>query len=237
MKKLQKLESMARLKLFYGSHHFMKYILIIFVMTFTTFVTANDEQTVLYIGDSHSFGKLGIKLESYLSSKFSNTVMMASCGSTAKTWLGISGNEKTVCGFWKKENSVEIRQNEFKNPKLSNELARLKPGLTIVQLGTNLAVGPKPLNHAASVEAVIELIKQENSECIWIGPPDASSKVVTKDNLNLVNEMLKEITQKKGCRYIDSLEITNFPEASKEGIHYPPLLSEKWAEEIMKQLP
>ena len=195
-----------------------------------------EKPTILYIGDSHSYGNLGIALEEYLTSISKRTIMMASCGSSAKTWLGLSGNQKTVCGFWKKDGKEEVRTKEFNNPKLADELAKNKPSLTIVQLGTNLAVEKNPLIHAESVRKVMELISSKQSSCLWIGPPDANSKVVTRDNLKIVNIMLRSLAEENNCSYIDSLELTQFPETSKEGIHYPSTLYKKWAENIVLKL-
>lgn len=192
--------------------------------------------TILYVGDSHSYGKLGTVVEKNLSAISDHVIMESSCGSTPSTWLGKTGYEKTVCGFWKKEGKEEIRSKEHKTPKLADELAKYRPDVTIVQLGTNIAAGSKPKNFSTSIEAVMIAIKKENSACIWIGPPDANSKIVTKVKLKETNQLLKELASKNNCQYIDSLLITKFPSKNKEGIHYPPTLSAQWGEKISTQI-
>ena len=82
----------------------------------------------------------------------------------------------------------------------------------------------------------MKAIKDENSECIWIGPPDANSKSVTRAKLNETNVLLIKLAAKNKCHYIDSLILTKFPSSSKEGIHYPPNLSAEWGEKVSIQL-
>lgn len=188
--------------------------------------------TILYIGDSHSYGKLGATVESKLSTISDHVIMESSCGSSAYTWLGKTGYEKTVCGFWKKDGTEEIRTTEHQTPKFSDELAKYKPNVVIIQLGTNMAAAEKPLNSRNSIDQLMKEAKASGSECIWIGPPDANSKVVTKEKLAVVNNLIKELSEANGCTYIDSLQLTKFPKDSKEGIHYPPLLSKLWGEKI-----
>jgi hypothetical protein len=211
--------------------------LFLFIVVSSTVLKADEKPVVLYIGDSHSFGKLGIVLESYLSLHTRKVIMESSCGSTPNTWLGKSGNEKTVCGFWKKEGSEEFRSKEFKNPRLTDELARYRPDLTIVQLGTNIAAGARPLNAGAGIKEIMRSIKSEGSVCVWIGPPDANSKIVTKEKLKTTNDLLIKLSHENDCLYIDSLSLTQFPANNTEGIHYPPSLSKEWGIKITKILP
>lgn len=187
---------------------------------------------ILYIGDSHSYGKLGTTIEQNLKTISDHVVMESSCGSSAYTWLGKTGYEKTVCGFWKKDGNEEIRSVEHQTPKYSDELAKYAPKLAIIQLGTNMAAAEKPQNARSSIDQLMKLAKESGAECIWIGPPDANSKIVTKDKLKIVNDMLIELSNTNGCYYIDSLQLTSFPKDSKEGIHYPPSLSKEWGEKV-----
>jgi hypothetical protein len=197
---------------------------------------AEDKPSVLFIGDSHSYGKMGIEIEKNLSEVASRVVMESSCGSTPSTWLGKTGYEKTVCGFWLKDGKLETRSNKHKTPKISDELERINPQFTIIELGTNIAAAARPENHAGSIKAVLEAIKASGSQCIWIGPPDAHSKIVTNDKLQRTNELLKKLTAEFSCHYIDSLAITQFPSDSKEGIHYPPKLSKEWGEKLSVEI-
>ncbi len=193
---------------------------------------ALDNPTILFIGDSHSYGRFGTVLEKSLSSISDHVIMESSCGSSPSTWLGKTGYEKTVCGFWKKDGTQESRSKEHSTPKLSDELANYRPEVTIVELGTNIAAGSNPLKAAASIEEVMNIIGSASTRCIWIGPPDAHSSIVTKEKLQITNQMLSELASKNNCFYIDSLALTTFPINEKEGIHYPPSLSAVWGEKM-----
>lgn len=216
------------------------FVLSVFVSIQTTTLALElksiDKNVLLFIGDSHSYGRFGTTLEESLSKIFLKASFMSSCGSTPNTWLGKSGNENTVCGFWKKEGTEIIRTTKFKNPNLSTELLRLRPNLTIVQLGTNIAAAKSVLNSRESIVKVMRTIKEEASECIWIGPPDAHSKIVTLEKLKMTNELLKKISKEEGCHYIDSLQLTSFPKNNKEGIHYPAQLSGSWGLKVLGKI-
>jgi hypothetical protein len=209
------------------------------IFLFSTAVYADsqiDVGTILYIGDSHSYGAFGTVLEKNLSTLSSHVVMESSCGSSADTWLGKTGFEKTVCGFWKKDGDIEIRSDKHLVPKLSFELENYQPSIVIVQLGTNMAVGTNPVHFQESINRLMKLIKESNSKCIWIGPPDANSKIVTKENLKIINGVISALAVENNCEFIDSLKITNFPLNLSEGIHYPNALSSKWGDDVSKNL-
>lgn len=209
--------------------HFLTFV---FSFLFAFSLYAKQEMSVMYIGDSHSYGKLGSVINKNLSERFSNVTSQAGCGATAKTWLGVGGFEKTVCGYWLKDVEGEIRSKAHQIPFFGDELKKYNPDIVIVQLGTNMAAANKPLHSKQSVIDLITMIQEFGAKCIWIGPPDANSKIVTKQKVGVVNQMLKEVTTKLGCYYIDSLEVTSFPENNKEGIHYPNSLSAKWGEDV-----
>lgn len=171
-----------------------------------------------------------------MSEQVDRVIMQSSCGASPGTWLGDNKYERTVCGFWKKDGAEEIRTKEHETPKLKDELSKYRPDMTIVQLGTNIAAGEKPANSKSSIVKVMELIHDEKSECVWIGPPDANSKIVTKAKLIETNSLLQSLAKEYNCHYIDSLTLTNFPAEVKEGIHYPPSLSSAWGEKVSEIL-
>ena len=213
-----------------------KFIIALSLLISTT-LFAETKPTILFVGDSHSFGSFGKVIDKNLSTISDNVIMESSCGSSPVNWLAQGGYKKTVCGFWKKDANEEIRSEKaHRTPKFSEELATYHPEVTIVQLGTNIASDNDPLNYSRSIELMMTQMKSENSKCIWIGPPDANSKEVTKNKLKIVNDLLIKLTKKHHCYYIDSLLITEFPLTSKEGIHYPPKLSAEWGEKVSTQI-
>lgn len=213
----------------------MKTTLLALITLVTSTAMAAVNPTILYVGDSHSYGKLGTTIDKNLSSVSDRIILEASCGATPSTWLGNNKFEKTVCGFWKKDGKDEVRSVEHQTPKFADELAKYRPDVTIVQLGTNIAVNA-PKNATKSIVAMMTAISNEGSKCIWIGPPDANSKVVTRARLKETNLLLSELAKKNNCDYIDSLKLTSFPAKNKEGIHYPPSLSAEWGEKVSVEL-
>lgn len=214
----------------------IKNIFILLLSFISLEISALENPTILYLGDSHSYGKLGTVIEKYLVQNSSRVIMESSCGATPSTWLGNLKYEKTICGFWKKDGNDEIRSKEHQTPKLQEELLKYHPDITIVQLGTNIAAGARPSKSLNSIIEVMRTIKAAKSACIWIGPPDANSKIVTKEKLIETNQLIKKISIEEGCSYINSLVFTQFPKDNKEGIHYPPSLSAEWGEKVSLEL-
>ncbi|MEA9357320.1 SGNH/GDSL hydrolase family protein [Bacteriovorax sp. PP10] len=213
----------------------MKITLLAILSMISTAALSAVNPTILYVGDSHSYGKLGVTIEKNLSTISDRIILEASCGATPSTWLGNNKFEKTVCGFWKKDGKEEVRSQEHQTPKFADELAKYRPDVTIVQLGTNIAVNA-PKSATKSIVAMMNAIESEDSICIWIGPPDANSKVVTRERLKETNALLSELAKANKCFYIDSLKLTSFPANNKEGIHYPPSLSAEWGGKVSLEL-
>lgn len=198
-----------------------------------SFASGRFYQNILYVGDSHSYGTFGTEMASFLESKSKRAVLYASCGASTSTWLGNKGNEKTVCGFWSKDGDKEIRSNKFKTPRFRDLLEEIRPDLTVVQLGTNMAVS-NPKAALKSIEEMLTIIKSNGSKCLWIGPPDANSKIVSDANIKEINNLLLTLTKKYNCSYIESLKLTTYPSHVKEGIHYPNNDSKEWARKVIK---
>ena len=201
---------------------------------------AEEQNGFLYIGDSISYGKLGQVIDTALRTISENGVTEASCGSSPATWLTLPGQPghvyvKTVCGFWRK-GETEERVKVHNTPKIQEELQNLHPKLTIVQLGTNIAAGSHPLTQEASVREMMQEIRAAGSQCIWIGPPDANSTVVTRDKLQITSEMIQTEASAQGCFYVATLSFTHFPAGPGDGIHPSPQLSAAWAQLILQKM-
>jgi hypothetical protein len=207
----------------------------------TAFARADQSSSpILFIGDSISYGKFGETVDTALRDLSKNVVSEASCGSTPETWLtkpGQSGHTyaKTVCGFWKKAESEE-REKVHNTPKIEEELRSIHPKFTIVQLGTNIAAGRDPMTYKASVQQMMQAIRSAGSQCIWIGPPDADSKVVTRAKLTVTNEMIRSEAKSEGCSFIDTLSFTHYTSKLGDGIHPGPQLAEDWADEVNQRM-
>jgi hypothetical protein len=205
---------------------------------------ASSEGPILFIGDSISYGKFGEVIDSAMRKISENVVSEASCGSTPATWVTMPGQpghvyKKTVCGFWKKEQSEDLpgdRSKEHYTPKIEEEIQRIHPRITIVQLGTNIAAADDPERQITTIRQLMHEIKASGSSCIWIGPPDADSRIVTRDKLKITDEMLMAEAHAQGCFYVDTLSFTSFPPGPGDGIHPSPKLSEQWADEVLERI-
>lgn len=204
----------------------MKKLIILFLYLFV--FSHSHAYNIMYIGDSHSYGEFGKQIYKSLSVISPDMSIQASCGATAKTWLGEKGHAKTNCGYWKKDANEEFRSKDHFLPIFDEDLSKYNPDVVIVQLGTNIAVAKNPQNASSSIDLIMSKIQDSGAKCIWIGPPDAKHKLLTKSKLNTVNAMIESLAKKYSCEYIDSLKITKFPEQNLEGIHYPPSLSRAW---------
>lgn len=193
-------------------------------------------EKILYVGDSHSYGEFGKVMAETLNLLSDEYVLYASCGSSPATWISDGKYAQTVCGFWQKSKTQDLRFNKHKTPRFGEEILKLKPSIVIIQLGTNIAAMSIPQSSEQAIREMMRISIENGARCLWIGPPDAHSKVVTDEKLKITNELIKNIAQSSGCSYVDSLLMTHFPKESREGIHYPPSASREWGEKVSQQL-
>src|SRR6202008_1232726 len=102
---------------------------------------------VLMIGDSLSVGKFGEVFRNHLVSVYgeANVALYASCGSSPEQWLRAEPTFFTRCGY-REQTPKQNRLIDFDHghrpaavatPKLEDLIARYRPTILIVQLGTN----------------------------------------------------------------------------------------------------
>ena len=68
-----------------------------------------------------------------------------------------------------------------------------------------MAAGTYPSKSSNSILEMMKNIKEANAQCIWIGPPDANSKVVTRKKIKIVNDILIDLAAKNNCYFINDL--------------------------------
>ena len=196
-----------------------------------------SQKKILYIGDSHSSGQFGIRMYEYLSKLSSNTTLMSSCGSTPKSWLSTKQYQKTVCGFWHKDALTDTRSTELQTPNYINLLEHYSPDISVIQLGTNMAAFDNPQIFEKSINTIMQATVQAGSLCIWIGAPKAKSKRIQNKNIQATDALLAQLAEKNSCYFIKSSDITDYPTANRlDGIHYPKLASNLWADKVIKRL-
>ena len=161
------------------------FILILFCVQIG-FASEKNYQSILFVGDSHSYGPFGTVVDQALREQSEKVVSIASCGASASTWLEKSNNFKsTNCGYWKKTDvQKEIRTQSHQLNSLNSELTSVRPQVTVIALGTNMLGDVNGFrSELKAVEKLISQVQQSGSRCIWIGPPDLS-KNPFKQNLN-----------------------------------------------------
>lgn len=103
-----------------------------------------------------------------------------------------------------------------KSPKLKELLAKHKPDIVILTLGTNDVFVPYPASMAANVQSIVKRIGTR--ECYWMGPPtwkpDTGIVQVIKDNA-------------APCKFFDGTHLKL--ERGHDGIHPTDKGGQEWA--------
>lgn len=189
-------------------------------------------QSVLFIGDSHSVGPFGKKLDSLLRENGFNVETYASCGSIAQWW--VSG-KPTTCGYFFKnfegKTSFGLKAD---TPILTKLLEKNRPAFVIVELGANYS---SILSDEMAIEDMADMamsIKNAGAKCFWVTKPDSR-----KNSFDIPR--ILSLTQKAVspyCDIFDSTKVTKYPKQGGDGIHYSfkegMPIAENWAEEVFK---
>ncbi|UYL07535.1 SGNH/GDSL hydrolase family protein [Bdellovibrio sp. SKB1291214] len=195
----------------------------------------------VFVGDSHAYGQFGNEIDSYLRKVSKNVTTIASCGSSPSTWMAEDTSKATNCGYWRKDvKNKELRVKDHMGDSFAKEVKALHPDLTVIALGTNMLGSPSTVqNEKQYIKAMLDTVKKNNSECIWIGPP-AASKDPYKLNLAQGVKEIKELAEKSDCAFIDSTTLTQNPSGQSDGIHFSDQDSKKWGAKVvakMRKLP
>ncbi|WP_413294724.1 SGNH/GDSL hydrolase family protein [Bdellovibrio sp. HCB185ZH] len=213
----------------------MKYVLSIMIALGSSSGMAFN---TVFVGDSHSYGKFGEEIDKYLRSVSKNVTSIASCGSSPSTWMVEGKNFKsTNCGYWRRDiKGKEIRVQEHQVDSLPKELSALHPDLTVIALGTNILSTPTNIqSEKKSIQALLDTVKKNDSECIWIGPPDTSNKNLKLNLADGVKE-IKALAEKANCAFIDSSELTKYSAGKGDGIHYGPKDASAWGKQVVAKI-
>ena len=211
-------------------------------------------ERVLMIGDSLSVGGFGESIQEYLLQRFgnNNVAIFAVCGSSPEHWLRSGPEYATKCGY-REKTPYSSRLLDFDNgrpppavstPKLEDLLAKYRPSILVVQLGTNwmdaLVTNAEREQEDARIMGDFMNVARHwpgtVRKVIWITPPDSShypSRVQ-----RTVLQLIKDAGSKYGFKTIDSSTMTHYVpgKSGNDGVHYANEPARQWASLVTIQL-
>ncbi len=212
---------------------------------------------VLLIGDSESLGYFGAQLYRSLSTepdpKTGRPLKVWSlwtCGSDATTWKsgGTSYCGIRTCngaGDCARDHGPLDRPGRVRYSALSEYLARVRPRVTIVSLGSNMLTNRASVfrgfygTYLDAVGGLARDISRARSLCVWIGPPQvALTTKPVKDYEQFVADVGRAAAD-SGCIFIDSNPLSDrnyLLRSDSEGIHYQGEGERAWETKVWSKL-
>jgi hypothetical protein len=189
--------------------------------------------TVLFVGDSHSVGPFGWKLDELLRAAGQNTATYASCGSIAQWWVTA---KPTPCGYFFRNLSGRTEKGvKGPTPIFADLLAKVKPDLVVVELGANYAGLPSDDFAIKDMGAMAAAIKAAGAACFWVTKPDSRKK----DDIPRILDLTYKAASSR-CKVFDSTKVTQYPATGGDGIHYwnkeGTPIANAWAQQVFDWL-
>jgi len=166
---------------------------------------------VLFIGDSHTVGPFGIKLDELLRNNF-YVETYGVCGAVGE-WFFIG--KETKCGYFFRDISGNIYKGlKTKTPDIKEIVYKLQPDFIIAEFGANYYYSDEAyiLKDFNSLISFISSI----SKCFIISQPDSRK---FRDKIEYINKLTLK-ANKNRCLFFDSSSVTNYPDEGGDGIHY-----------------
>ncbi|MEW5950514.1 MAG: SGNH/GDSL hydrolase family protein [Elusimicrobiota bacterium] len=196
------------------------------------FSSFSNAQSVLFIGDSHSVGPFGKKLDLLLREKGAIVETYASCGSIAQWW--VSG-KTTNCGYFFKDKEGKVSFGlKADTPIFKKLMDKNKPAFVIVELGANYANVLSDDFAVEDMSSMASMIKDYGAKCFWVTKPHARKN--PQDLPRILELTYKAVSPY--CDIFDSTKVTEYPKEGGDGIHYSfkegiPI-AENWAKEVFE---
>lgn len=200
-------------------------------------ITADSR--VLHIGDSHSVGVYGHKIDDLMRETGATVSTTAVAGSNP-TWFmnGTVGK----CGYYSKdENGKVVSPSDWRTPMqtplLQNMIDTYKPSVLVVSLGANM-VGYSESSIRSQIDSICDKAKAAGCKIVWVGPPDSRSQ--DKNQVaKLYNVLNSEVGKYDGV-VVDSRQYTKYPSSGGDGLHYSGTEGTKtannWANSVMNAI-
>ncbi len=212
---------------------------------------------IVFIGDSESLGYFGAQLYRSLtgetdpkSGKPLKVWSFWTCGSDAAGWIsgGVSYCGIRTCnaaGDCARDHGPLDRPGRVRYASLRSYLARIHPRVTILSLGSNMISLRAGEFHGyygtylAQVGRLVRDVAAGGSQCLWIGPPQASLKTKPLADYERFVADLGKAARGAGCAYVDSNPLSDRKyvlHSDSEGIHYQGAGEIAWETRVWAQL-
>jgi hypothetical protein len=207
------------------------------------FCASSHASTVLFVGDSHTTGPFGKKLDELIRAQHS-VMTRGACGTIGQNWeLGTS----TTCAKWNWGRDIDGKEIiSPETPKLEALIETINPEYVILQFGGNYRSKLKDdqFSIPEDVSRLIKTAKKLGAKCLFVTGPD------TYVMRSLLPDTVDQIQQGVGqdCAFFNSLEVTQYPDEYvgkrrpdgkkyTDGKHYSFLpagepLAHAWAEKV-----
>ena len=170
---------------------------------------------ILYIGDSHSVGPFGWKMDEQLRAVPGAKVgFYASCGSIFQWWVT---GKPTPCGYYFHDVDGKTDKGiKGPTPLFDDLMKQVKPSLVVVELGANYTGYPSDDFAVNDMKEMVKKISDAGAACFWITKPD--SRKNHDDIPRILGLTHKAVTPY--CTYFDSTLVTKYPATGGDGTHY-----------------
>ena len=205
-----------------------------------------EAATILYIGDSHSHGGLGMRggLDALLRNQYGYQLSFhAGCGTTTRQWMDGGAApckmEKPYI-FHERDGTKGGGKLTAKYQSLKDNVQRSGQKLfAITQLGTNFA-SQLPQKIIENVNKLLLLIEPLRNGCIWIGPPSVDEDKARRNYPGLTNARIAAIEaaivkalEGSQCHFISSRK---FVADGGDGVHFSEAAGRRWAADAYVQI-
>ncbi len=174
---------------------------------------AREFNRVLIVGDSHMEGSFGRRLDADVRAQLPRArVHTLAVGGARPQWF--LNHTDSPWGFYEKNFAGrESRGQRIRTPHIDELMARVRPNLVIVALGTNMMWNA---DHNLWDQTTSEFLQKIGPEYLWIAPPHMrpphGEPIV--DVFYLLSHMIP------AYRLFNSARFTHYPEDIGDGIHY-----------------
>ena len=169
---------------------------------------------ILFMGDSHSVGPFGWKLDELLRTVPGFKVgTYSSCGSIFQWW---ETGKATPCGYFFRDMDGKTEKGtKGPTPVFDTLMKEVTPELVVVELGANY-VGYDDAFAVADMKKLAKKISDSGAACFWITKPDSR-----KGHENIPHILqLTYAAAAPYCTYFDSTLVTKYPAEGGDGVHY-----------------